>query len=366
MIIKKEFYISNLSFQEALEKAYSSDKKPKLLLGNGFSIAFNKELFSEKSYYEVAVKNNLFDGKERLHDILKATDSFSFEGAMYGLQEFLRHLTFYISYSLVPSELVKKTCEDVIEIGNIFITSIALNHPINPFVIDDYQYDACVKFLINFNSIYTLNYDLLLYWVIVKKLSSKFKDGFSRFHSDPLELTWCSKSESFTNIRYLHGALHLYKYIKYIKKFSWINNKINLNEQIQLSLRQRKFPLFVSGGTAFSKEFVINHSPYLSSCLSSLRQCSGVLFIHGFSFNFNDQHILRAIAESNIEKLFISIYKPNYSFSDKFKIESAIQYMNGSRIFLKKILLEVYYYDAETASVWGDQVESNVKASPLI
>lgn len=51
-----------ISFQEPLEKAYALDKKPKLLLGNGFSISFDKETFSVNHYYDIAVRNNLFEG----------------------------------------------------------------------------------------------------------------------------------------------------------------------------------------------------------------------------------------------------------------------------------------------------------------
>lgn len=64
-----------ISFQKSLELANSKAKplvkKPKLLLGNGFSLAFDKKIFNSNSYYDTAVKKGFFSENQRLYKLLK-------------------------------------------------------------------------------------------------------------------------------------------------------------------------------------------------------------------------------------------------------------------------------------------------------
>lgn len=286
---------------------------------------------------------------------------------MYDLQKFISLLSLYNSYGSILDKLTEEVIKDLRELKRIFITSVVLNHPPGSFAIERNQYDACVKFLKNFCFIYTLNYDLLLYWVIVKNTNVlKFQDGFSRL-SGSSELIWYPESEASTTLYYLHGALHLIQDKQYIKKHSWKCSGIPLKDQIQSKLNQNKLPIFVSGGITSEKASLILKCPYLYSGFNSLSNCNDTLFVHGFGFNSNDLHIIDAIAESNIEKLFISIYKPNENFSDWLKINSAIERINFVRDFLinKKINIDVFYYDAETANVWGNRVKADAKVLAL-
>jgi hypothetical protein len=67
----------------------------------------------------------------------------------------------------------------------------------------------CIRFLRQFDTIFTLNYDLLLYWVILEK-PGLFQDGFglgqkkSGFHGPFEENARCK-------IYNLHGGLHLFQ-----------------------------------------------------------------------------------------------------------------------------------------------------------
>lgn len=167
-----------------------------------------------------------------------------------------------------------------------------MNQPEAPHAINTDQHQACHKFLINFESIYTINYDLLLYWVYVNHEKILFKDGFINSLTDSQELVWYQKNERFINLYYLHGALHLYQDGNDIKKHSSKYNKITLKNQIENKLQQNKPPLFVSGGTALSKEKTIRNNPYLHSAFNSFKQCDQALFIYGFGFNDNDGHII--------------------------------------------------------------------------
>jgi len=57
---------------------------------------------------------------------------------------------------------------------------ITNNHPLNSAEIEKEKKIACLEFLKNFEIIYTLNYDLLLYWVIMMEEGEKktWGDGF--------------------------------------------------------------------------------------------------------------------------------------------------------------------------------------------
>ena len=46
--------------------------------------------------------------------------------------------------------------------------AIAENHPDHPFEIEKEQYAKCKQFLLNFDRIFTVNYDLLLYWAVMQ------------------------------------------------------------------------------------------------------------------------------------------------------------------------------------------------------
>lgn len=70
-------------------------------------------------------------------------------------------------------------------------------------------------FLSNFNKIFTLNYDCLLYWVLLNRKDFlkktnieifKMDDGFRPYYN---ELAW--RETETQNVFYLHGALHIYK-----------------------------------------------------------------------------------------------------------------------------------------------------------
>jgi hypothetical protein len=68
---------------------------------------------------------------------------------------------------------------------------------------------ACVKFLAQFDTIFTLNYDLLLYWVILAN-TTQFQDGFG-LAEDRKGFRCTFKMDAYCNVFNLHGGLHLFK-----------------------------------------------------------------------------------------------------------------------------------------------------------
>jgi hypothetical protein len=130
----------------------------------------------------------------------------------------------------------------------LLVQAIAGRHPERPSDISEKQYLSCRQFLANFAGesrnlkpnggkdlrahIFTLNYDLLLYWTLLHDqvtdwnaadpLSSVIEttealqhdDGFRAPDDDPAAayVTWDGEENHYQNVYFLHGAVHLYDY----------------------------------------------------------------------------------------------------------------------------------------------------------
>lgn len=335
-----------LSFHEALE-ASSDLTKRHLLTGNGFSIACRYDIFRYDSLFEQADFKNLNSNILKIFEFLRTKD---FEVVM-------KHLHYASDilkiYSPSQTELIKQLDNDANELKNILVNAIANSHPDNPGEIEDSEYECCRNFLQNFNTCYTLNYDLLMYWTFMhfqEKNQLISDDGFRTPDSGKVEyVSWDIEKTDGQNLFYLHGALHIFDSGSELQKYTWVNTGIRLIEQIRTALDLGKFPLFVSEGTSLEKTDKIMHSNYLSRGLRSLSHIGGSLFIYGHSLASNDKHILNLIPKSKIQKLFVSLFGDINSDANKEIIKTAESLVAKRR---GKINLALFFYDAETAHVW--------------
>ncbi|TGW44471.1 DUF4917 family protein, partial [Escherichia coli] len=192
--------------------------------------------------------------------------------------------------------------------------------------------------------LFTLNYDLLMYWARNKKnldpLTFDTDDGFRSGR------TW-QRYNTDQNVFFLHGALHLYEQGSSIKKHANGDNGNTIIEQVQMNLDEGAFPLFVSEPTSEKKKERILHNPYLNFCYSALRKLKGTLFIYGHSMDENDRHIFDQIRESKVTKVFVSIYGNENDENNK-KAKA-----NAQR-FLSKEGCSVDFFIAETTPIWGE------------
>ena len=106
--------------------------------------------------------------------------------------------------------------------------------------ISDERYAACRTFLSHFVGsgagckIYTMNYDLLLYWALMHEEEDPLvsvpldhDDGFRKDASDydAPYVEWQGESAAHgQNIHYLHGALHLFDAGHQLQKYSWVKH----------------------------------------------------------------------------------------------------------------------------------------------
>ena len=220
--------------------------------------------------------------------------------------------------------------------------------------ISDDEYNACRTFLANFNTIYSLNYDLLLYWAQMHTSEGETPgsdDGF-RKPEDDFEaeyVTWEPHQSHGQNTWFLHGALHVFDTGNEIQKYTWINTGVRLIEQIRDALQRDYFPLFVAEGTSREKQARIRHSDYLAKAYRSFSEITGALFVYGHSLAKNDEHFLRRIEKGKVKHLYVGIFGDSSTPNNR-KIISRAKRMKDERGF--RIPLEVSFFDSDSAHVW--------------
>jgi hypothetical protein len=187
----------------------------------------------------------------------------------------------------------------------------------------DEKLNKASSFMKNFETVISLNYDLLVYWSIIKSNKSPknrdhlFKDCFLKkegnfyFSEDWNELRKAWKNyERATIVAYPHGNLTLATKIDGTEsKISRLGDEDNLLESIFQKWNEGELsPLFVSEGTKEEKLSSIRRSHYLSTVYDEIIPSieKSVVFF-GWSIGENDFHILDSLCKSGIKKFALGI-----------------------------------------------------------
>lgn len=329
-----------MDFEEAI--AETRDGNRTLLLGNGFSIDWCRDKFEYKSLFEKAELTGLADRKDPL---FKAVDSPDFERVMAALD-----LSDAIAGVYKQDDLRTSLQADAAHIRNGLIEVLAMTHPANQSDIKNEQYKMARIFLSKFSSIFTLNYDSLLYWTYmmrdIDQLQPPNRDGFVNGQWQD----WSSPQ----SISYLHGAFHLYTGSDgetYKLQYSWPNKIL---DQLKESIAQKKYPLVVTEGTWQKKRARIKANPYLHGRLSCFRKTSGYLFIHGVGMYDNDEHIfteLEGYAKSGLSRIYVSLFGDPYN-SDNRRIQDRARAIATNHKTNGGGDIDVKFYLSESAHVW--------------
>lgn len=349
-----------LTFAEAIDKANIFNKQNSeykglnVLLANGFSIDCCKNIFTYESLFENA------NFSKTLQKVFFQTGTNDFEKIIKMLQETSKICEIYN----LDETIVNQLLDDAEKIKNELIKVISKKHPEHQHKIKDGQFCSAYKFLSNFENIYTLNYDMLLYWTLMFKERSKYilrslkikdndyMDGFGRLSNNE-DLTWYKTSKQ--NIFYLHGALHLFEDNYNIIKAETTSDD-NLLDVIKKRLDNDQYPLIVAEGTSKEKLNKISHNKYLQNAIDQLRYIKGNLFIHGHSLDENDKHIIDIINNDwNLKQIFISVFDPPKNL-EEMQQKSLTLFVDGQK-HPKKIFL----YDAQSANVWSSIKEEDVE-----
>lgn len=355
-----------ISFQQALAKAGPYGKRH-LLLRNGFSIACKPDIFAYGSLFEEARKTM----SKEVAAIFDAMGTQDFEEVIRALQN---ASTIVGVYRPKFTQTRKLLHTDADKLKADLIQAVAGRHPARPNDISDERYAACRTFLSNFVGngagckIYTMNYDLLLYWTLMHEeedalvsIPLDHDDGFRKDASDydaPYVEWQGERAAHGQNIHYLHGALHLFDAGHQLQKYTWVNTGKALVDQANEALKKDFFPLFVAEGDSKSKLTKIQHSAYLHHNFKSFAgvcqtkaQNGSTLFVFGHSFAPNDAHVLDQIGTGKISHLFVSLFGDPDSKGNRM-IRAGVGRIAALRPDAFPAL-KVDFFDAATAKVWG-------------
>jgi hypothetical protein len=329
------------------------DRKFHLLLGNGFSIAYDSAIFSYNALHDFITA---LDDKD-LSIILRVFETRNFEVVMRQLDAFSALIAAFGG----DPQLKKKVDAASAKLKTSLLKAVKALHPEHVFKIPEKQSEACSRFLKIFldskGGIYSTNYDLLLYWVLMRNSIVNHVDGCGRELENAgefvppeeqvwSELTW-GKNRSEQNVFYLHGALPLFDNGVAVIKEEYDEYNYLL-EKISARMEKGEYPIFVTAGDGKQKLGHIRHNQYLTYCYDRLCEIEGSLVTFGFSFGSYDEHIIAAInraakqgkkASRRLWSLYIGVYSN--------EARKHIEEISG------RFKCKVHLYDAKTVKVWG-------------
>lgn len=345
-----------LTYQEVISSLDKKNRKKHLLFGNGFSMAYDSNIFS----YNALSKFIENTANTQIKELFQRLNTKNFEIIMQQLDNFCEIAEiFSTDNALVPK--IKTTSE---ELKNSLIDAVKELHPEHVFKIPVEKSQSCVNFLQEYLNkgglVFSTNYDLLLYWVLIRNNAQNAIDGFGRdletdldnehfIESDNLEyseLRW-GKYKKTQTIHYLHGTLPIFDAGINIIKVEYDSGHYLL-ENVKERIDKKEYPIFVTAGNGNEKLAHIMHNKYLTFCYEQLCNIQGSLVTFGFNFGEYDTHIIDAIniaakgGRKTPEKLW-SIYIGVYSDSD----------LKHIRDIEKQFKCKVTPYNAKTANLWN-------------
>ncbi|RWO24450.1 DUF4917 family protein [Mesorhizobium sp.] len=314
-----------ITFDEAINATKGKDRT--LLVGNGFSAKYfaYKTLLAASGIAEGSALRNVFDALQTVdfEKVVRAIENAAIVEAAYGHEERAADLR-----------------KDAQKVREALVQAVKATHPAHR---EDFDYGSSAAFLRHFNTVFSLNYDLLLYWTILEE--TKLRDGFGlgtqigRFLGPFREDAHCA-------VYNLHGGLHLFA-----DKDGEIIKALHTGEGVVATIadtieRKQRLPVYVAEGTSRQKIHKIESMTYLRHCYAKLRENAANVFIYGHSADENDEHVYRAIFESDVKHVFFGIYQPN---PDKLKLLDG-QLAKYQKVWGKDTKYE--FYDSESAKVW--------------
>lgn len=319
----------------------SANYKDTILLGNGASIAVDPRFEYTSILQHVLDRDMLSNDVQQLFKFFQTCDF-----------ELILRLVWQASNVNTALQIPdERTHSAYLSVRESLIQAVRDIHPQYNDISE--KLPNIYSFLKNFNTIISLNYDLIVYWAITYGLDIQdqhsFKDCFIHGHFDEnwqrFRKSINSHDKSVTLVFYPHGNLILCRTT--IGQESKIDAQgIRLLESIlNLWEKAQIIPLFVSEGTTCQKVSTIQNSYYLSTIYREvLPSQRDNLTIYGWGFGEHDIHILQKMAHSRIQRVAVSVLR-----NDK-------AYCNRSYQIIQKILgpnVHIDFFDCESNDCWN-------------
>lgn len=209
------------------------------------------------------------------------------------------------------------------------------------------------QFMKSFDTVFSLNYDLLVYWAMMAsqdELGKWFKDGFQKggvFREDWETLRKPFGAGGTTLVFYPHGSLLTARREDYTEGKLTLppgGGATLLDRILELWETGSASPLFVSEGTAERKKKSIANSNYLSRVFrEALPNPGDSLVIYGWAISEQDEHILAQLRRAGpaLRRVAVSVYGGSQASAQQ--AEDAL-----ADIGVKGVL----FFDAESSGCW--------------
>ena len=206
-------------YQDVIKYLNKQKRQKHLLLGNGFSMSYDKSIFSYNALSDFIDQTE----DELLKKLFSIINTRNFESIMKQLD------VFYALALEFSSD--KKFAENVVSaresLKSRLLDAISTLHPEHVFKIPQEKSQRCAGFIKEYldsedGHIFSTNYDLLLYWVLMQNQDNlnNFEDGFGRdlidkdeydpdYKPEVCALEW-GNNRAIQRVHYVHGALHLF------------------------------------------------------------------------------------------------------------------------------------------------------------
>lgn len=333
------FEFEILDFKTKLAQA---DKK-NIIIGNGFGISFDKAFGSNCFGWSNLLELCEIEKGSPLCVLLNECN-LDFELAH---QKLNNAIDVFIKYD-EHEDKVRFYQQQVELLREQLVVAVSASHP-NSFANANREMDAKIesgrRFLRQFDEVYSLNYDLLLYWLRCYKQSYMGSDSFCK-SSEYEDLVFSPDDNS--NFLFPHGAL-------FLNRNGISATKVRSSQYdpiltvVKRNINNGVFPITVSEGTGKQKREVIKGNKYLSYCFDRLQKVEGSVFTFGCSFmNGKDEHIIQQLLRSPAKEIVIGEYAPDRARTIQLLNEfEQVQKKQGGR---RKV--QVFIADTSDAGVW--------------
>ncbi|PQQ42544.1 DUF4917 domain-containing protein [Photorhabdus luminescens] len=317
-----------------------------ILLGNGASIAVSPRFAYGSLLEYVRQRESLAEDARRLFDFFETED---FELILRIVWQASN-----VNKSLQIEDV--RTHGAYLRIRECLIQAVRDVHPEHNEVSEQLPY--IYDFLKRFNTVISLNYDLIVYWTMTYGLDiqdrHKFKDCFlgrGVFAEDWQRLrTPYGDEQSNTLVFYPHGSLVLCRNRVEQEHKIHIRGAGLLESILERWKSEEVVPLFVSEGTYKQKVNSIQNSFYLSKVyrevLAELREN---LVILGWGMGEHDIHLLKRMAGTGIQRVAVSVFRRDRA------------YCNRANLLIKQNLgqnIRVEFFDSESPGCWNIPTEN--------
>ncbi|EOJ9641834.1 DUF4917 family protein [Enterobacter hormaechei] len=281
-----------------------------ILLGNGASIAVSPNL-DYGSLLDHAQRTGLLaEDVHRLFDFFDTSDFELILRLVWQASNVNRSLQ-------IPDN---RTHQAYLNVRECLIRAVRDVHPEYEQVSD--QLPNMYQFLRGFDTVLSLNYDLLVYWTMTYGFDIEdghlFKDCFLR--NGMFDDAWWRFRDPYrertnTLVFYPHGSLSLCRNVVE-QEFKIHNAGEGLLEAILEEWRsERVVPLFVSEGTMQQKVSSIQNSYYLSTVYREvLTSQRSTLTLLGWGLGDHDRHILKRMCGTGIQRVAVSVYRGSQAY----------------------------------------------------